>query len=53
MAHDPLRSDGRHLFVGIVDSLPALKPERKGGRVLEVFAVGGCEFVFGVGHVRR
>ena len=51
VAHDALRGNGGHVFVGVVFSLATLKPEREGDRIGEVRGVGGRELV-GVGHGR-
>jgi hypothetical protein len=53
MAHNALGCDGRHVFVGVVHSSPALKPECKCDRILKVFLVGGRELFVVVGHRLR
>src|SRR6516164_1111281 len=39
MAHHPLRGDGSHVFVGVVDALAALKPQRESDRVLKILPI--------------
>jgi hypothetical protein len=41
MAHDALGGDRGHVFIGIVDALAALEPQRESDRVGKVASVGG------------
>jgi hypothetical protein len=40
VAHDALSGDGGHVFIGAVDALAALEPQRERNRVGEVARVG-------------
>ena len=46
VTHDPLGSDSRHVFIGLMDAPAPLKPERIGDRIGEVFRIGGASLSF-------
>jgi hypothetical protein len=48
MAHDALRSDSRHVFVGLVNALAPFESQRESDRVREVARVGWRELLVGV-----
>ena len=50
-ALNPLGGTGGHVFVGVVDALPALKPQRKGNRTGKVTRIARREIVGRVRHL--
>jgi hypothetical protein len=52
VAHDALGGDSGHVFVGLVNTLSAFEPQRKGDCGGEVARIGGGELLVVVGHRR-
>jgi hypothetical protein len=44
VVHDALCGDGGHIFIGLMDALTALEPQRECDRVGKIAGIGGVSF---------